>query len=261
MVLRNIRPFSREAKSEATSTWKVTGPLSASMVMVSIGRPSGEVSACGREQAPSSRNTMAAKTRKRMIGIPGGSAALLRVFTRRARAPRFKNSQSGIENVDLGRQLALRAIAGAHAHALALTQFADAVAPERFHMDEDIGGVRPARHETVAFATVEPFNGRFERRALGLGGEARLALHHGLRRGGGIVERAQPPRLQALWSLHRFADDARALIGRLEAGLAHAGLMQEDIALRSRRRLDEPITLGKIEPLNEACNLQWHFAQ
>ncbi len=53
-----------------------------------------------------------------------------------------------------------------------------------------------------------------------------------------------------LGPLDRLANHLRAFIGRLEAGLTDAGLMQEDVPLRTTGRFDETIAFRQIEPFD-----------
>jgi hypothetical protein len=52
----------------------------------------------------------------------------------------------------------------------------------------------------------------------------------------------------------------RAFYRRFEAGLAHAGLVQQDVALLAARWFYEAIAFGEIEPLDLASHLKCSFA-
>jgi hypothetical protein len=71
-----------------------------------------------------------------------------------------------------------------------------------------------------------------------------------------IVEQQNAPCLEAFRPVHRLAYDMRAFVCVFEAGLAYAALMQQDIALLTRRRLYEAITLREVKPLDRAGNFQ-----
>ncbi len=142
-------------------------------------------------------------------------------------------------------------VARAHTHDLTLHKLTDAVAAQRFHMDEDVRRVRSARHEAIALAAVEPFHRRIERRPFGLGQIAPDALCRRWRHcGRAVVERDQPPRLKTAGALHGLADNLCTFIGRLESGLANACLMQKYISLRTARRFDKSVSFGEVEPFD-----------
>src|ERR1700740_1013304 len=109
---------------------------------------------------------MAAKTTKKLARIP----VLWRAKRRGARGCRFTKA-SGFQDVDLGGQLAFRAITRTHANPLPLPELANPVTPQRLHMYEDIRGVRSAADKAIAFAAIEPLHGGLERCAFRLGRE------------------------------------------------------------------------------------------
>src|ERR1700754_1066274 len=60
--------------------------------------------------------------------------------------------------LDLGRHHAFGARPVSNHHILAWPQFGHAVAPQRFHVNEDIRGALAARNESEATKTVEPLD-------------------------------------------------------------------------------------------------------
>src|SRR6185312_5892519 len=166
----------------------------------------------------------------------------------------------GVQDGDFRGELALRTVAGAHPHALALHQLADAVAAQRLHVDEDVGRVGPARDEAVALAAVEPFHRRIERRPFRLGEITRGALcRHCGWRGGRVVQGDQTARLKPPRPLNCLAHNLGAFVGGLEARLPHAGLVQKHIPLHASRRFDETIALGEVEPFDLTSNFLCGF--
>src|SRR6185437_10340379 len=176
--------------------------------------------------------------------------------------PGDEDSPLKIDDRDLGCKLSLGSVTCTDLHLLALPQFADAITAQGFHVDEDVRSVRPARHEAIALAAIEPLHGRVEGRALRLCQITAACRRSGeLRCCRRIVQRDHTAGLQPLWSLYGFANHTRAFIRGLEAGLAHTGLMQQDIAVSPTRRFDKSVALGEIEPLDETRNLKRYLAQ
>ena len=68
---------------------------------------------------------------------------------------------------------------------------------------------------------------------------------------GRLVHRDDAEGLQALGPLQHLADDARALIGGLEAVAAQAGHVQQHVR-HAVVGNDEAETLGDVEPLDDA---------
>src|SRR3954453_22634186 len=122
-------------------------------------------------------------------------------------------------------------------------------------MNEDIRRVRPAGCEPISLAPVEPFNRRLESRARGFGSLAQVS---GIPRWRScrIIQQEKTPGLQPLRALHRFADDARAFVRRLESRLADAGLVQKNVPGRAAPLLYESIALGLIKPLHQARDFE-----
>ena len=72
----------------------------------------------------------------------------------------------------------------------------------------------------------------------------------------GVVQHQQAARLQPLGALNSLADNFRAFLRDLKAGLPDTTLMQENVSLRARRRLYEAITFRKIEPFYRTCDFE-----
>jgi hypothetical protein len=70
-------------------------------------------------------------------------------------------------------------------------------------------------------------------------------------RGGGIVERKHAEGLVTASTLNDLANDARAFLRGLESVAPQAGHMQQNVR-HAIVRNDEAITLGDIEPLDDA---------
>src|SRR5690242_1103918 len=165
-----------------------------------------------------------------------------------------------IDEHDLGRKLPFRTITRANPYALALPQFAYPVAPQCFHMDENVGSVRSPRYEAVALAAIEPFDDRFEGDTAWIGDKSLFSCdgkRTGLRRG--IVEGDQTACLQSARSMDHLADDACTFVGGLESRLAHASLVKENVAFRAARRLDEAVALVQVKPLHHADHFKGDF--
>ncbi len=125
IFLRYIRPCSCWGQVVATSALKCTGPFGVSIEIVSIGKvgcAAFRISMC-RARKKQERYERNCQTHEE----PGKT-----------------NSGLRIDDHDLRRKLSLWSIAGANPHHLALPQFADAIAAQGFHMDEDIRGIGPA---------------------------------------------------------------------------------------------------------------------
>ncbi len=167
---------------------------------------------------------------------------------------------------DLGGKLSLGPVADADAHALTLTKLSDAVAPESLHVHEDVGCIGTARDKAVALAAVEPLYGGVEAWPTRLGQIALRAIQScRLRRRRRVVEDDQAPGLEAFGALDSLADDPRAFIGSLEAGLANTSLMQQDVAAGAVGGLYKSVALGKVEPFDETadfdCRLPLNWAK
>ena len=121
-------------------------------------------------------------------------------------------------------------------------------------MDEDIRRPLAAREEAEAAKPVEPFDlCPFETargRHSNMGSRRRHLRRMDRRR---FVHGDDAERLQTLWPRKHLADDARALIGGLKAVAAQAGHMQQHIR-HAVVGNDEAVTLGDIEPLDDAGN-------
>src|SRR5665213_288588 len=215
------------------------------------------VGVADRQHRPHRHNT----TAKREKEIP--NAWRLSRFLRPLSYIRFREARSVLENGDFGGQLALRTVTDAHPDPLALLKLEHAIAAQGFHMDEDVGRVRSTRNEAVAFAPIKPLHSRLEGRTMRLRREARgtRAVERLRRSSSRVVESDHPLRLQAFWAMHGFADDHRAFISGLEARLANAGLVQENISLRTMRRFNEPVPFGEIEPLDQTGHFKRSFTQ
>ena len=79
----------------------------------------------------------------------------------------------------------------------------------------------------------------------------------GLRRG--IVEGDQATCLQSARSMDHFADDACTFVRGLESRLAHARLVEENVAFRAAGRLDEAVAFVQVKPLHHADHFEGDF--
>src|SRR3954470_10394631 len=131
---------------------------------------------------------------------------------------------------DFGGRAALRTFAIAHQYNLARAQLRHPKTPERLHVNKDVRRPLALRDEAVAAHAVEPFNRRADEQAGGRHGRTLPRGRH-LRgmRGSTLVHGDDAEGLQALRAVLHLADDARALIRRLEAVTTQARDVQEHV--------------------------------
>src|ERR1700677_3884992 len=255
ICLRNISPRDWEGSSAATSTRNACGPWSVSTTTVVTG------SGLSCAQALDASSRAAAMAGKYLSMRRCYSLAANRVCPPPAISANIFLGEPcpalGIQDGDLGREFALGPISRTNGDTLTLPQFPYPAAPERLHVDEDVRRIGAPRNEAIALAAIEPFDHGFEGRALRLGQIARRMLCGGrLGRSGRVIEGQEALCLEPTGTLNCFADDQGALIGRFEARLSDAGLMKQDVALRASGRLDEAVSLGQIEPFDEAAHFE-----